>query len=57
MFYMMLIHEFMLKIQNILLFEGWSAPSALGIAGLGGGFEIGAEVSLNVIDFLVYMFG
>ena len=24
----------------------WSAPSAIGIAGLGGGFEIGAEVSL-----------
>jgi lipid-binding SYLF domain-containing protein len=25
-------------------FLGWSAPSAIGIAGLGGGFEIGAEV-------------
>ena len=24
----------------------WSAPSAIGIAGLGGGFEIGAEVSI-----------
>ncbi len=24
--------------------EGWSAPSAIGIAGLGGGFEIGLEV-------------
>jgi len=22
----------------------WSAPSAIGIAGLGGGFEVGAEV-------------
>ncbi|CAL9698500.1 unnamed protein product [Knipowitschia caucasica] len=27
----------------------WSAPSAIGIAGLGGGFEIGAEVSDLVI--------
>lgn len=26
-------------------YEGWSAPSAIGIAGLGGGFEIGLEVS------------
>lgn len=25
--------------------SGWSAPSAIGIAGLGGGFEIGVEVS------------
>jgi lipid-binding SYLF domain-containing protein len=24
--------------------SGWSAPSAIGIAGIGGGFEIGAEV-------------
>ena len=24
----------------------WSAPSAIGIAGLGGGFEIGIEVSV-----------
>lgn len=23
----------------------WSAPSAIGIAGLGGGFEVGIEVS------------
>ncbi|CAM9657940.1 unnamed protein product [Lampetra planeri] len=28
---------------------GWSAPSAIGIAGLGGGFEIGVEVSDLVI--------
>ncbi|XP_029903836.1 SH3 domain-containing YSC84-like protein 1 [Myripristis murdjan] len=27
----------------------WSAPSAIGIAGLGGGFEIGVEVSDLVI--------
>lgn len=26
---------------------GWSAPSAIGIAGLGGGFEIGVEVSAD----------
>jgi len=26
------------------LFKEWSAPSAIGIAGLGGGFEVGAEV-------------
>lgn len=26
-------------------FTDWSAPSAIGIAGLGGGFEIGAEVN------------
>ncbi|XP_021368150.1 SH3 domain-containing YSC84-like protein 1 [Mizuhopecten yessoensis] len=29
----------------------WSAPSALGIAGLGGGFEIGAEVT----DFVIIL--
>ncbi|KAL7988023.1 hypothetical protein Chor_006942 [Crotalus horridus] len=28
---------------------GWSAPSAIGIAGLGGGFEIGIEISDLVI--------
>ena len=28
------------------LFTGWSAPSAIGIAGLGGGFEVGAEVTV-----------
>uniref|UniRef100_H2ZWG5 SH3 and SYLF domain containing 1 n=1 Tax=Latimeria chalumnae TaxID=7897 RepID=H2ZWG5_LATCH len=26
----------------------WSAPSAIGIAGLGGGFEIGVETVLNL---------
>ncbi|CAJ1087677.1 SH3 domain-containing YSC84-like protein 1 isoform X5 [Xyrichtys novacula] len=31
------------------LIPGWSAPSAIGIAGLGGGFEIGVEVSDLVI--------
>lgn len=30
----------------IFLVTGWSAPSAIGIAGLGGGFEIGVEVNL-----------
>ena len=29
------------------VFLVWSAPSAIGIAGLGGGFEIGAEVIFN----------
>ncbi|XP_069132829.1 SH3 domain-containing YSC84-like protein 1 [Argopecten irradians] len=29
----------------------WSAPSALGIAGLGGGFEVGAEVT----DFVIIL--
>lgn len=24
----------------------WTAPSAIGIAGLGGGFEVGAEVNM-----------
>lgn len=28
----------------VRLYSGWSAPSAIGIAGLGGGFEIGVEV-------------
>jgi len=28
-----------------LLITEWSAPSAIGIAGLGGGFEVGAEVT------------
>ncbi|WAR02747.1 SH3Y1-like protein, partial [Mya arenaria] len=31
--------------------SGWSAPSAIGIAGLGGGFEIGAEVT----DFVIIL--
>ena len=32
----------------------WSAPSAIGIAGLGGGFEIGAEVSIHKHCFLQF---
>ncbi|XP_041043577.1 SH3 domain-containing YSC84-like protein 1 isoform X2 [Carcharodon carcharias] len=32
-----------------VIIPGWSAPSAIGIAGLGGGFEIGIEVSDLVI--------
>ncbi|XP_052270029.1 SH3 domain-containing YSC84-like protein 1 isoform X2 [Dreissena polymorpha] len=31
--------------------SAWSAPSAIGIAGLGGGFEIGAEVT----DFVIIL--
>lgn len=31
--------------------EGWSAPSAIGMAGLGGGFEIGMEVT----DFVIIL--
>ncbi|KAL5007322.1 hypothetical protein ScPMuIL_016128 [Solemya velum] len=31
--------------------RSWSAPSAIGIAGLGGGFEIGAEVT----DFVIIL--
>ncbi|XP_045175921.2 SH3 domain-containing YSC84-like protein 1 [Mercenaria mercenaria] len=31
--------------------SGWSAPSAIGIAGIGGGFEIGAEVT----DFVIIL--
>ncbi|XP_071955201.1 SH3 domain-containing YSC84-like protein 1 [Antedon mediterranea] len=30
---------------------GWSAPSAIGLAGFGGGFEIGAEVT----DFVIFL--
>ncbi|KAK3576195.1 hypothetical protein CHS0354_016018 [Potamilus streckersoni] len=33
------------------LFSGWSAPSAIGIAGLGGGFEVGAELT----DFVIIL--
>lgn len=35
-----------LKFHKFILFymTAWSAPSAIGIAGLGGGFEIGIEV-------------
>lgn len=35
-----------LKFCKLILFytTAWSAPSAIGIAGLGGGFEIGIEV-------------
>ena len=29
----------------------WSAPSALGLAGLGGGFEIGLEVNKHIAYF------
>ena len=29
----------------------WSAPSAIGIAGLGGGFEVGAEVNTAYLSF------
>ncbi len=29
----------------VFVCAGWSAPSAIGIAGLGGGFEIGVEVN------------
>ena len=32
-------------------FTEWSAPSAIGIAGLGGGFEVGAEVSSACLFF------
>lgn len=31
--------------------DTWSAPSAIGIAGLGGGFEVGAEVT----DFIIIL--
>ncbi|XP_076450744.1 SH3 domain-containing YSC84-like protein 1 isoform X2 [Babylonia areolata] len=31
--------------------EGWSAPSAIGLAGLGGGFEVGMEVT----DFVIIL--
>ncbi|KAK7099222.1 SH3 domain-containing YSC84-like protein 1 isoform X2 [Littorina saxatilis] len=31
--------------------QGWSAPSAIGLAGLGGGFEIGMEVT----DFVIIL--
>ncbi|NXR17156.1 SH3Y1 protein, partial [Cinclus mexicanus] len=39
------------KFHKFILFymTAWSAPSAIGIAGLGGGFEIGIEVSDLVI--------
>jgi len=32
-------------------FAEWSAPSAIGIAGLGGGFEVGAEVNTAYLSF------
>ena len=35
----------MLFSKQLDLFLEWSAPSAIGIAGLGGGFEAGAEVT------------
>ena len=39
------------KINDDLGEAEWSAPSAIGIAGLGGGFEIGAEVT----DFVILL--
>ncbi|XP_063401729.1 SH3 domain-containing YSC84-like protein 1 [Mytilus trossulus] len=39
------------KLNDDLVDAEWSAPSALGIAGLGGGFEIGAEVT----DFVILL--
>jgi len=32
----------------------WSAPSAIGIAGLGGGFEVGAEVNSTYFPLRKY---
>ena len=29
--------------------SGWSAPSAIGLAGLGGGFEVGMEVINDIV--------
>ncbi|RUS73559.1 hypothetical protein EGW08_018675 [Elysia chlorotica] len=37
--------------DNIDYSTGWSAPSAIGLAGLGGGFEIGVEVT----DFVIIL--
>ncbi|GFO09431.1 Sh3 domain-containing ysc84-like protein 1 [Plakobranchus ocellatus] len=37
--------------DNIDYATGWSAPSAIGLAGLGGGFEIGVEVT----DFVIIL--
>lgn len=34
--------------------SGWSAPSAIGIAGLGGGFEIGVEVSVPIHSLTLF---
>lgn len=39
------------KLNDDLFEAEWSAPSAIGIAGLGGGFEIGAEVT----DFVILL--
>lgn len=39
------------KINDDLGEAEWSAPSAIGIAGIGGGFEIGAEVT----DFVILL--
>lgn len=39
------------KLNDDLVDADWSAPSAIGIAGLGGGFEIGAEVT----DFVILL--
>ena len=35
--------------KQLDLFLEWSAPSAIGIAGLGGGFEAGAEVTNRAV--------
>ena len=37
--------SFTVRVIACLFLLGWSAPSAIGIAGLGGGFELGIEVS------------
>lgn len=39
----------LMHLHSVCLCSGWSAPSAIGIAGLGGGFEIGVEVSDHVL--------
>ena len=36
---------FIVRVIACLFLLEWSAPSAIGIAGLGGGFELGIEVS------------
>lgn len=37
--------SFIVRVIACLFLLEWSAPSAIGIAGLGGGFELGIEVS------------
>lgn len=51
-FYFYLCYNF---VFTVCVCSGWSAPSAIGIAGLGGGFEIGVEVRDTISKLVLFI--